>query len=148
MEVNYSPYQKQAEETVKVRVEEETSAKSIQKTLVNVAIECEIILPVSWVKPNDWIGNHYKLKIDTELYVWPIELNDSSNHARIIINTSSNDRSSGNILIDKELMQVGEEKIFWSKEKYYKLKLLSIRQAGNLPTDAAYFTAKRCTDEL
>ncbi|NOU52837.1 hypothetical protein HG263_20215 [Pseudoalteromonas sp. JBTF-M23] len=145
MEENVKVYEKQASDTQEARKETERSSKFIQNELEKASVQCELTLPVSWVKPRDWLGRHYKLTIDKGIYIWPTELDEESSTAKYIINTSSLSRDSGIKLIEDGTISVGSEVTFKYEDASYKLKLLSIRQAGKLPSDAAYFTADKCT---
>lgn len=101
------------------------------------------VLPISWVKPSDWLGRHYSLRIDSGLYLWPTELDSESGTATIIVNTTNTGRMDGTAIINEEVIRVGEEVEFSFDDSSYRLRLLSIRRAGKLPTDAGYFVAEK-----
>lgn len=119
------------------------SETRLEKQLEKAISTKEQVMPISWVKPSDWLGSHYHLEIDRGIYLWPINLDSISRKAIITVNTSRSGRKEGAIIIDNKEIAVGEEVEFPYSDALYKLKLLSIRQAGKLPTDAGYFVAEK-----
>jgi hypothetical protein len=81
------------------------------------------------------------LKIDDNVYLWPVTINDDLNEAKVIINTSGSSRDDGKLIVDNKIMKVGDTIEFEYEKSIYELKLLSIRKAGKLPTAAGYFEA-------
>ncbi|MGI9275751.1 MAG: hypothetical protein ACR2PT_13030 [Endozoicomonas sp.] len=121
----------------------ENSQTRIERQIEKANIKKTQVLPISWVKPSDWIGRHYHLEIDKGLYLWPTYINDEKSKAKIIVNTSKSSRNKGDIIIDNETIYVGKTIEFEFKKSNYELKLLSIRKAGKLPTAAGYFEATK-----
>ncbi|MFT6031245.1 MAG: hypothetical protein ACI8O8_002995 [Oleiphilaceae bacterium] len=119
----------------------ENSQSRIEDQIKEANTSRSQVLPISWVKPSDWLGRHYHLKIDDNVYLWPVTINDDLNEAKVIINTSGSSRDDGKLIVDNKIMKVGDTIEFEYEKSIYELKLLSIRKAGKLPTAAGYFEA-------
>lgn len=98
----------------------------------------QTILPTTWVKPSDWVGRHFFLTIESNLYVWPVEIDEKANKAQFIINTNHGSRSAGEAIINKEWLDIGKRLEFTHHQANYALTLVDIRQAGSLPTNATF----------
>lgn len=104
------------------------------------------VLGISWVKPSDWLGKHYFLTIQKNLYVWPIEIDKKNKKAKFIINTDYASRSSGDIIVDNAWVKEGESLSFGDGDNDLRLTLVDIRQAGYLPTDATYIKVDKLVE--
>lgn len=98
------------------------------------------VMAVSWVKPNDIFGRVYYLQVDTGVYLWPLDLDQQSGIATVVVNTSSEGRKQGTLL-KAATMKVGEDLAFSNGTTRYKIKLVDINTAGKIKTLAAYFSA-------
>lgn len=117
------------------------SAGRIERQIKETSKIEEQIMPISWVKPSNWIGQRQYLEIDNNLYLWPTLLNSVSEEANIIVNTSNLASDSGRIILKERKIGAGEKVTFTVGEAAYVLKLISIRKAGFFLSDAAYFEA-------
>lgn len=108
--------------------------------------EWETVLGISWVKPNDLFGRTYFLSAGDGLYVWPTDIDSEGNRAEILVNTSSSSRRDGNTILQPTWIQEGKDQVFDYSGRQYRLNLIDIRNAGKIPSQAAFISVDRRVD--
>ncbi len=101
------------------------------------------VMGVSWVKPNDLFGRTYFLDVYNQIYIWPIRLDANSKRAMFVINTSNQSSSSGKLIAKDIWVDVGSNYVFEYGGETYRLNLIEIKNAGSIPSNAAYISVDK-----
>ncbi|KJY87860.1 hypothetical protein CWB89_02725 [Pseudoalteromonas piscicida] len=104
----------------------------------------EVVLGISWVKPNDLFGRTYFLSVEGKMNVWPVEIDEQNKRTLFLINSSTKSRDSGTQYLKPTWVVEGESAKFEGPDKaHYRLVLVDIRNAGKIPSKAAYIQVEK-----
>ena len=133
----------QASNQEKIVVKAAESIPATQEVVVDEGISWENVLNTSWVKPSDIFGRAYFLQIQEGLYVWPLALDTNKKMAEILVNTSKRFRNERETHIFKDWVDVGQSKEFVFNNNTYRINIVDIKRAGNIPSQAVFLNVDK-----